>query len=107
MNTQTQIASFIKPALHGGLLKECVQIRSEAKLVEIIQNSKFKIQNYIVDIDLDFFVHETNVSNKMNLLRQLISSAPVVTIATSPYFLDQHRAIELIHLLLDGLETDN
>ncbi len=117
VNTQTQIASFIQPALHSGLVKECIQIRSEAKLQEITEDIKLKtknqkdvlgfesgVLNYIVDIDLDFFAHETDVRSKVELLRKLISSASVVTIATSPFFLDQKYAIQLIHMLLDEID---
>lgn len=109
VNTQTQIASFIKPALHSGLIGDCIQIRSEAKLQEIIHNNiienwALRIGNSIVDIDIDFFAHETDVTHKMSLLRQLLSSASVATIATSPYFIDQQRAIELVRELLQESE---
>lgn len=117
VNTQTQIASFIKPALQSWLLKECVQIRSEAKLQHIAEDIKLKTENntevlgfeswvlnYILDIDMDFFAHETDVSAKIELIRQLISSASVVTIATSPYFMDQQRAISLIKELFVGID---
>lgn len=117
VNTQTQIASFIQPALHAGLVKESVQIRSESKLQEITEDIKLKTKNqkdivdfeswvlsYIVDIDLDFFAHETDVHSKIVLLQKLITSASVVTIATSPFFLDQKYALELIHMLLDEID---
>ncbi len=60
VNSQTQIASFIQPAIKSGLLKECVQIRTESKLEEIVQNMEAH-KPYILDIDIDFFAHEHEV----------------------------------------------
>ena len=99
VNTQTQIASFIKPALQSGLVSECIQVRSEAKLQEI---ADFKLDglSYILDIDIDFFAHETDVSWKIELIRKLMRGAALVTIATSPSFIDQKRALELVRMLL-------
>lgn len=104
VNTHTQIASFIQPALRSGLIGECVQIRTESKLQEIADNiwamNHELSADYILDIDIDFFAHESNIEPKIALLQRLISSAALVTIATSPYFIDQNRAIEIIKKLL-------
>ncbi len=103
VNTKTQIASFIQPALRSWLIHECVQIRTEFTLEEVVQNlwsMNYALWSYIVDIDIDFFAHETDIDHKISLLKQLISSAAVVTIATSPYFIDQTRALEIIRKLL-------
>lgn len=40
VNEQTQIASFIQPALKTGLFAECVQIRSEFALQEAVSKIK-------------------------------------------------------------------
>ena len=95
---KTQIASFIWPALNAGLIDECVQIRSEAKLEEMVVKDWW--DNVILDIDIDFFVWEKDYGHKMHLLRQMIEKAHVVTIATSPYFIDQQEAVSLIKELL-------
>lgn len=101
MNTYTQIASFIEPALHSGLLKECLQIRSEAKLAEILEiYENIPSDNVVLDIDIDFFAEEKDYSIKMQLLKRLISKVKVVTIATSPYFIDQEVAVNLVKKLL-------
>ena len=99
VNTQTQIASFIQPALRSGLLSECIQIRSEAKLEEIVSQRSVH-QPYILDIDIDFFAEETDVSAKIAHLQTLMQDAQHITIATSPYFIDQNTAISLIRQLL-------
>lgn len=99
VNTQTQIASFIQPALRSGLLSECIQIRSEAKLEEIVSQRALH-QPYILDIDIDFFAQESDTSAKIAHLQTLIQDAQLITIATSPYFIDQTQAISLIRQLL-------
>ena len=59
-------------------------------------------KDYIFDIDLDLRAPEMGISNFEQTIKNtknLISSAKMVTIATSPYFLDQKQALELIKLL--------
>lgn len=100
VNEQTQIASFIQPALRSGLVTECVQIRTETKLAEIVETYASANEQYILDIDLDFFAAESDVTSKRELIRQLVPRASLITIATSPSFFDQKRALELIDQLL-------
>jgi hypothetical protein len=56
-------------------------------------------EDYILDIDLDFFAPE--MGNQLSLflpkLQQLIEKAESVTVATSPYFLEQTEAITMIN----------
>ena len=61
-------------------------------------------KDYIFDIDLDFRAPEMGISNFEQTIKNtknLISSAKMVTIATSPYFLDQKQALELIKLAFE------
>jgi len=56
--------------------------------------------NFILNIDLDIFVPEqTLISHKKiwDLIFKLEKKATLVTIATSPLFLDQKKAIELLN----------
>jgi len=57
---------------------------------------------YILDIDLDFRAPETGnqIESHLALLHSLIQNAESVTIATSPFFLDQHLAIEMVGKLV-------
>ena len=76
------------------------QVRSEYKLLTF----EYPYKNYILDIDLDFRAEEMSIekfNDTINTTQKLIPSAKVVTIATSPYFLSQERAIKLLHLILD------
>jgi hypothetical protein len=75
------------------------QIRTDYAL-HSIQNSKFKIQNYILDIDIDFRQDKEITANDIAIIQELMKKAELVTIATSPYFIDQARAIEIIKKIL-------
>ena len=58
----------------------------------------------ILDIDLDFRAPEMSIEKfdeTIRITRQMIHDADLVTIATSPMFLDQSRALLLLHHLLD------
>jgi hypothetical protein len=56
--------------------------------------------NYILDIDSDFRQDKEITPEDIQIIRRLISQAKLVTIATSPYFMDQKKAIEIIEKLL-------
>lgn len=101
VNTQTQIASFIQPAIRSGLITECIQIRSEAKLQEVSSKAK-QYMPYILDIDIDFFAEEKEIEDKLALLRSLMPWAMLITIATSPFFIDQKKAIDIVKKLLSS-----
>lgn len=94
------VGNFILPALNSGLVCEVQQIRSEYTLLHF----HIPEQDYIFDIDLDFWAEEMGIEAleaTLEKVKNLISSAKLVTIATSPYFFDQSKALELIHQLLD------
>ena len=58
---------------------------------------------YILDIDVDFWAPEMGIGEfdrTIQKTRQLIAGANVVTIATSPCFMDQERAVEIVRKLL-------
>ena len=100
------VGNFILPALNSGLIWEVSQIRSEYALLQ----SQIPDKDYIFDIDLDFRAPEMGISNFEQTIKKtknLISSAKMVTIATSPYFLDQKQALELIKLLCSESLTSN
>jgi len=104
-NEKCNVGNFIPPAIESGMIVNQVQIRSTTAL----QNFKIdKNQNFILDIDLDFCLDWIN-RNKINqetvkLLKdkfdEIWKSALWITIATSPYFLDQELAIKIVEELL-------
>jgi len=108
VNEKTNVGNFIYPAIKSWLINEIIQVRTEVKLNEIWlipnlpagrQGSKFLIPNFILDIDMDFRVGKNDVEKDFEIVRKLIKKAKIITIATSPYFMDQNLAINLIKKL--------
>ena len=104
-NEKCNVWNFIPPALESKIITSQIQIRSTAAL------QSFEIdesQNFILDIDLDFCLGWTD-RNKVNqetvgLLKDKFDKiwkyALWITIATSPFFLDQELAIKIVEELL-------
>ena len=104
-NEKCNVGNFIPPSLENGIISNQIQVRSTTAL----QNLKIdKNQNFILDIDLDFCLNwiDRNKVNQdaVNLLKEKFSEiwkyVLCITIATSPYFLDQGIALNLINTIL-------
>ena len=104
-NEKCNVGNFIPPAIESGMITSQVQIRSTTALWNLNIN---KNQNYILDIDLDFcldWIDRNKVNwETVNLLKDKFNEiwkyALLITIATSPYFLNQELAIKIIEELL-------
>lgn len=96
-NYMCNVWNFIKPALDNWLIKDIIQIRTQTALKNL-ENFKAK-HPIILDIDIDFRVSKSQEDKKSDfkIIRQLINQADLVTIATSPFFIDQNLAIEIIN----------
>lgn len=91
--------NFIQPAIKSWLINHVEQINTEYKLLNFQTNEK----DLILDIDLDFRAPEMSIekySETIGKVKNLISKSRVVTIATSPYFLNQEYAIKVCKELL-------
>jgi hypothetical protein len=91
--------NFIQPAMKSWLINHVEQINTEYKLL----NYETRNNDIILDIDLDFWAPEMSIEKYYETLektKNLISRSRVVTIATSPYFLDQQLAIKICKDLL-------
>lgn len=97
-NTILNVGNFILPAQQDGIISEIVQIRSDQKLQEM---RGFTGSNMILDLDLDFFLNQTgDFEQQREIIRYLVDQADVVTIATSPFFMEQAEAISILQKLL-------
>jgi hypothetical protein len=92
------VGNFIQPALQSGLISDIQLVLTESAL----QHRIIPSAPYIVDIDLDFFAPEMGIKLETCLpkLRTLIEKAECVTIATSPYFLEQKKAVEMVKKIM-------
>ncbi len=96
-NDVLDVGSFIPPAVGAGWFHDVVQIGS-AEAFAADPSTPFAL-----DIDLDIFAPVMDYipfDLKLSRLRAWIATAPFVTIATSPFFMDQNEAMACLRALL-------
>lgn len=94
------VGNFLRYALDTGFTPGSTQINTEYSLLRYGKPS----HPYILDIDLDFWDPAMSIEQfdkTIQICKDLIQNAQIITIATSPYFLDQNLAIKLLHRLLE------
>ena len=101
-NFECQISNFIKPFVRLYPDIDFTWIKSESQLLnsEVVDLESWI---FILDIDLDFRAPEMSIAKydeTISITRQLIASADLVTIASSPMFVGQHRALEILQDIL-------
>lgn len=105
-NVELNVGNYIEPARRAGLLDDMLLVTGADGLVD---TSRAGRANTIVNIDLDFFAPEMAYV-PFDLTRRFLAAhlpaASLITIATSPFFIDQPRAIAALHRLLDDQGGD-
>lgn len=97
-NSILNVGNYIPPAMDEGLIGELISITSERELAHADPKKPF-----ILNIDLDFWAPEMDyIDEKWSLekIRGWILKADLITFATSPFFIEQERAIEILHKLI-------
>ncbi|MCD6375334.1 MAG: UPF0489 family protein [Caldisericaceae bacterium] len=92
-NFVLNVGTFIKPALKLGLFKE-VNIINTALDYELFFNEPL-----VLDIDLDIFAPDSMVARAKTILDKIqewMEHAQMITIATSPFFVNQDIALKLL-----------
>lgn len=95
-NFVLNVGNFIRPALEFGLFSEIIIIDSSDSF------ERPPPDQYILDIDMDIFSDDMayiDEAYKLDKIRGYIKKAGLVTVATSPFFMNQQKALDLIHLL--------
>lgn len=95
VNTVLNVGNFIPAALHAGIISSVINVTSRAEM------EKFALpeENFILDVDMDFFAPEMNYigeEEKLALIKSLLPEACLITVATSPFFIDQKKAINYL-----------
>lgn len=97
-NSVLNVGNYIPPAVEEGLVGELISITSERELKAANPKKPF-----ILNIDLDFWAPEMDYIDEawsLEKIRPWILEAEMITFATSPFFIDQKRAIKVLHKLL-------
>lgn len=96
-NFQCTVGNYIQPALRAGIIQKMIRIENEFQIEEYIHYTPQK--NSILNLDLDIFSPELSYIPEnitLKCIKHLISQVRYVTIATSPYFIDQKRALWML-----------
>lgn len=97
-NKVLNVGNFIKPALHKEIFSEVVIIDSSYGFDIEIEGE------YVLDIDLDIFSKDMDYipyDLRINKIKKLINNSKVITIASSPYFIEQDYAIKVLKELFN------
>lgn len=93
-NFVLNVGNYIPPAMKDGLVGELISITSEA---ELKKHNPQKYPSLIVNIDLDFWAPEMSYVDReysLKRVREWMAHADLITFATSPFFIEQERALE-------------
>ena len=105
-NHVCQVGDFIIPAQALGIVGDVVQIRTQYAIDQWL--SEPLSSPYILDIDIDFRAPGLeHLQKRDELVARLMRGAHAVTIATSPYFIDQQVAIDLLKVIIHNYRQDH
>lgn len=94
-NTVLNVGNYIPPAIRDGLVGDVINITGENELSSRFQTHK----PIILNIDLDFWAPEMSYIDdelKVRRTKEWMACADFITIATSPFFMDQNTAIKIL-----------
>lgn len=92
-NYTLNVGNFIKPALKLGIFSDIEMVTKEDDLQKPFSS------DVVLDIDIDFFSDEMGYishQKKVDFTQNLIHQSSFITVATSPYFIEQRCAIEVV-----------
>ncbi len=102
------VGNYIIPAEKEWLIWETVQIRSQDALEKYTSWEYKKIEKgdrkIILNLDLDFFEPELDFIDyelKKKVILNIAKKSDIITVCTSPYFIDQDRALEVFRDIFD------
>jgi len=98
-NLVLNVGDYIIPAQKVWLISEVIQIRNTTNLQDYLEKKDdLKEENIILNLDLDFFQPELDFIDyklKKKVVLDLAKKAKIITVATSPFFIDQELAIKV------------
>jgi len=110
-NSVLNVGNYILPAIEDGLVGKVISVTSEKELDEWTPvgtcHGMFpqgKPTSIILNIDLDFWAPEMDYIDrqlKNRVARAWMERADFITIATSPFFINQMLAIDILRELLE------
>lgn len=97
-NKVLNVGDYIVPAQEEWIIWDIIQIRNETNLNDYLKDlDKYK-DNIILNLDLDFFQPELDFIDyelKKKVVLDAANKASLITVATSPFFINQKLAIKV------------
>ena len=100
-NLECNVGNYIVPAKSSGLVWDMIRIENEYQIDTYMDYTPS--ENSILNLDLDIFAHELDhisEEKKILLIKHLLKKVKYVTIATSPYFIEQCLALKELQKIL-------
>lgn len=95
------VGDYIKPAIKSWIIWDIIKIQWEQNLFEL-EDKINSLWDYILNLDVDFFSPEMSYIDfdyAKKIVINLAKNAKLITIATSPFFINQELAINTIKKL--------
>ena len=89
-NLSCNVGNYILPAIESGLIGNIIRIENEYQIDAYMDYTPS--ENSILNLDLDIFAPELDhipAEKKLKIIQNLLKKVKYVTIATSPYFIEQ------------------
>ncbi len=104
-NYSCNVGNYIQPAISSWLIGKMIRIENEFQIDEYMDYTPPK--NSILNIDIDIFSDELghiDEEKKVKIIQNLLKKCSFATIATSPYFIDQWKALEKLEKILKWMD---
>jgi len=92
------VGNYIIPGEKQGLIWKTIQIRNTKNLEDYLENKNDVNNNIILNLDLDFFQPDLDFIDyelKKKVVLDIAKKADIITVSTSPFFIDQELAIKV------------
>lgn len=97
-NEILNVGDYIIPAKEEGIIWNILQIRNTSNLEDYLENKDKYKDNIILNLDLDFFQPDLDFIDyelKKKVVLDVSKKANIITISTSPFFINQELAINV------------
>lgn len=102
-NFSCNVGNYIVPAINCWIVGKMIRIENEFQIDEHMTLTPSK--NSVLNIDLDFFAREMDFipyAKKIACIKHLLPKVGCITVATSPFFIEQTRAIEALRKIFES-----
>lgn len=97
-NFELNVWNYIIPAIEIWCINEVIQIRNENNLLDYEKQKKIIHNDIILNLDLDFFepnLDYIDYNLKKKVILDIAKKAKIITVASSPFFINQDLAIKV------------